>query len=185
MQYEEQWPTNTPTNELDLRTDPVPVATRCTRNAWNLAGGVPGRQLIIRTSCGAQETDELAGRRIGMRSGNALHATLSPVSVQRERQVASGAGPQATRLRRSWSQVASPPGAVARGNDSPLFSQKGQEAHMTPDETSANQPTDKQTSSDNARPTWTAPRITRFEVTRTLNGSGTATDIHSNARSFS
>ena len=47
---------------------------------------------------------------------------------------------------------------------------------MTPDETSANESADKQTSSPDGRPMWTAPTITRLEVTRSLNTSGRTID---------
>ena len=48
---------------------------------------------------------------------------------------------------------------------------------MTPDETSANESIrNKQTLSPDGRPMWTAPRITRVEVTRTLGGSSGSYD---------
>lgn len=52
----------------------------------------------------------------------------------------------------------------------------GQEAHMTPDETSASESIGKPTLSADARPMWTGPKITRVEVTRTLAGSGIYSD---------
>jgi hypothetical protein len=54
---------------------------------------------------------------------------------------------------------------------------------MTPDEPSTNELTHDRTFSDDNRPMWTAPRITRFEVARTLNGSGALSDNHANAAS--
>ena len=47
---------------------------------------------------------------------------------------------------------------------------------MKPDEPFADESTHDRTFTGDDRPMWTAPRITRFEVTRTLGGSGRRSD---------
>ena len=47
---------------------------------------------------------------------------------------------------------------------------------MTPDKSSADEAAEDHALSDDGRPLWAAPQVTKFEVIRTLAGSGTASD---------